>query len=250
MAGNDLCVAVCHGQSLFGSVNHAADGAARAFIDEGIQTVEPGVAHVQHIGFVEVNVDVSVSVRRVEVDQIERVAVAPDVERAVEGDCRPSASRSGRRSRVKDLHSLRRGEPLTGIPVSEDGEAGGVQALIATNVVGVPVGIDQNAGGGGNVVAGGGDGIKNARNRRGKAGIDKNTAFRAGLQSHVAALALEQVDIVVEFSGLDWGIRGIGMSLSGPGGDGGGLRLEQARSQKQLRLRPRPVRGSSCDSFL
>ena len=80
MAGNDLGVAASHGQSLFAGANHAANGAAGAFVDERIHAVEPDVAHMQNIGLVEVNGDVAVGVRGGEVNQIERVAVAPDRE--------------------------------------------------------------------------------------------------------------------------------------------------------------------------
>ena len=86
MAGNDLRVAARNGQRLFTGADHAADGAARAFVDERVDAVEPDVAHVQHIRLLEMNEDVRVGVRGGKVDQAERVAIVPDAQSIFKGD--------------------------------------------------------------------------------------------------------------------------------------------------------------------
>src|SRR5215471_1388298 len=45
----------------FGGANHAVDAAASRIVDEGIDAVPPCVAHMEHIGFGEVDGDVAVS---------------------------------------------------------------------------------------------------------------------------------------------------------------------------------------------
>jgi hypothetical protein len=103
-----------------------------------------------------------------------------------------------------------RGEPLAGLLVSEDRESRRVQAFVAVGVVEVPVGIDEREG---SVLADGGDGLANPGNRGGEARIDQHVALGAGLQRHVAARALQQIDVVVEPGGLDGRFQRFGASL-------------------------------------
>ena len=71
MAGNDLGAVAGHCQRLFAGADHAADRAAGALVNERIHGVEPDIAHVQHIGLVEVDVNVGIGVRRLEVHQVD-----------------------------------------------------------------------------------------------------------------------------------------------------------------------------------
>ncbi len=95
MPGNDLCALVRDSQGLLRPFDHSSDISARCFVDERIPVVKPYIAGVQNIGVVEVNVDVCVRVRRIEMHQIQRVPVVPGMHGLVECNRGQSRCRRG-----------------------------------------------------------------------------------------------------------------------------------------------------------
>src|SRR5258707_14346646 len=69
MARNDLGVVVGQGENFVGGVNHPVDFSAGAGVDDRVKAVKKSIAHVNHVGLLEVNVDVRVGVRGLEILQ-------------------------------------------------------------------------------------------------------------------------------------------------------------------------------------
>jgi hypothetical protein len=117
--------------------------------------------------------------------------------------------------------------------VGNDLEPCGVNAFIAVGVVVMPVSIDERVG---MVLADGADGLKNAWHGRGEAGVNQDVPIWACLQRHVAACALQQIEIVGKLRGLD------GCFLRG-----GATLRDSVRHQSSLRIDPtRTKRSGTC----
>jgi hypothetical protein len=69
MPRNDLGVVVGQGKNFIGGENHAVDFPAGAGVDERVKAVKKRFAHVNHVGLLEVSVDVRVGMRRLEILQ-------------------------------------------------------------------------------------------------------------------------------------------------------------------------------------
>jgi hypothetical protein len=57
------------GQNFVGGDNHPVDFSAGAGVDDRVKAVKKSIAHVNHVGLLEVNVDVRVGMRRLEILQ-------------------------------------------------------------------------------------------------------------------------------------------------------------------------------------
>jgi len=69
MPRNDLGVVVGQGQNFVGGDNHPIDFSPGAGVDDRVKAVKKSIAHVNHVGLLEVNVDVRVGMRRLEILQ-------------------------------------------------------------------------------------------------------------------------------------------------------------------------------------
>src|ERR1700732_5595069 len=69
MPRNDLGVVVGQGQNVVGGDNYPVDFSAGAGVDDRVEAVKKSIAHVNHISLLEVNVDVRVGVRGLEILQ-------------------------------------------------------------------------------------------------------------------------------------------------------------------------------------
>ena len=157
--------------------NGAADRAPGAFVDEGVCLVEEDVAAMQHIGIVEVDVDVGVGVRRIVVNQVD---VSPlwlwliVVANVVAGE---SARRIGRNRHVEQLHLCGLRHARLCFLVGDHVVSGRVHAFVPVDMVNMPVGIDERMR---RIGAHRGDCLANVRNRRRKARINQDDAVFAG----------------------------------------------------------------------
>src|SRR5579872_2066946 len=69
MPRNDLGVVVGQGQNLVGGGKHPVDFSTGAGVDDWVKAVKKSIAHVNHISLLEVNKDVRVGMRRLEILQ-------------------------------------------------------------------------------------------------------------------------------------------------------------------------------------
>src|SRR5713226_10384830 len=77
MLRNDLSVVVDQGENFIGGENHSVDFSAGAGVDDRVEAVKKSIAHVNHVSLLEVNVDVRVGMRRLEILQHYNFTVGP-----------------------------------------------------------------------------------------------------------------------------------------------------------------------------
>ena len=93
VAGDDFGVIAGERENFVGSCDHAVEFAAGARVDEGIKAVEKSVAHVDDVGFFEMNVDVGIRMGGGKVLERERFAIGLQLVAGGEGLLRQSIGR-------------------------------------------------------------------------------------------------------------------------------------------------------------
>ena len=137
--------------------------------------------------------------------QLDLIPVAPDRQRLVHADRRQRSRRRWRNRAVKELHRLFRREPLARRAVGNDRKPRHVHPLVAAGVVAVPMSIDEQPTR--RLRRNRRNRRANPRNRRCEARIHEQAAVGAGLQHHVAARSLQQIDVVEELRATDRHVR-------------------------------------------
>jgi len=145
VAGDDLGARLRDGEGPIGCLDVAIDAAARAEVDVRIAVREERVAHVQHVRLLEVDDGVAVRVRRIDMDDLEIVAVYMERDRVGERDDRKRRLRGRRNLPVHDRLELLGGEPLAHVLVGDDDRAVAAEDGVAARVVAVPVRIEDEA---------------------------------------------------------------------------------------------------------
>src|SRR5260370_37291085 len=97
MPWNDLGVVVDQGENFIGGENHSVDFSARAGVDDRVEAVKKSIAHVNHVSLLEVNVDVRVGVRGLEILQHYNFTVGVQFFAAAKALLRQSIRRGGRK---------------------------------------------------------------------------------------------------------------------------------------------------------
>src|ERR1700739_5055919 len=97
MPRNDLGVVVGQGQNSAGGENHSVDFSAGAGVNDGVEAVKKSIAHVNHVSLLEVNVDVRVGVRGLEILQHYNFTVGVQFFAAAKGLLRQSIRRGCRK---------------------------------------------------------------------------------------------------------------------------------------------------------
>src|SRR5260370_12318874 len=143
MPRNDLSVVVGQGQNFAGGDNHPVDFAAGAGVDDRVKAVKKSVAHVNHVSLLEVNVDVGVRMRRLEILQHHDFTVGLQFSAAAECLLRQSI-----RGRCRNVQTQKRTvvglcHARLGVFVGQHGGAGGGQICVIGRVVEMPVRVDH-----------------------------------------------------------------------------------------------------------
>src|ERR1700720_3242575 len=102
MPRNDLSVVVDQGENFFGGENHSVDFSAGAGVDDRVETVKKSIAHVNHVSLLEVNVDVRVGVRGLEISQHYNFTVGVQFFAAAKGLLRQSIRRRCRKVQTEN----------------------------------------------------------------------------------------------------------------------------------------------------